>query len=223
MRPRTALAQLLCAALLGALALVTAPTAAAAAPTPLRGGTVLYSPAGRCVVAFNATNGTRHYGVMAGRCGTVGTRWYADARLTAQVGVTETAVFPGNDYALVRYTNPDFAYPSEIAAGSQVIRVNRAPAPVPGQSACRTGPVTGIHCGTVQAVNVSVTHPQGTVHGLFRASLCAEPGDSGGPTFSGDTGLGLVVGGSGNCASGGTTYHQPLASILSTHGLRVGY
>ncbi|QDQ14454.1 S1 family peptidase [Streptomyces spectabilis] len=224
MRLRTAVAQLLCAVLLGALALITAPVATAApAQTPLRGGTLLYSPAGRCLVSFNATNGSRFYGIMAGQCGAVGTKWYADPRLTIEVGVTETAVFPGKDYALVRFTNPDYSYPSEVAAGVRVIRINRAANPVVGQSACRAGPTTGTHCGTVQAVNVSITYPQGTVSGLFRTNICAEPGDSGGPAFGGDAALGFLVGGSGNCASGGTTYYQPLAPVLSAHGLRVGY
>ncbi|MCI3933849.1 S1 family peptidase [Streptomyces sp. AN091965] len=226
MRLRTAVSQLLCAVLLGALALVAAPAAgatAAPAQTPLRGGTMLFSPSGRCMVAFNATNGTRYYGIMAGHCGAVGTQWYADRGLTIPVGVTEAAVFPGKDYALVRFTNPDYTYPSEIAAGAQVIRVNRAANPVVGQSACRVGPTTGTHCGTVQAVNVTITYPQGTVSGLFRTTICAEPGDSGGSAFGGDAGLGFLVGGSGNCTSGGTTYYQPLAPVLSAHGLRVGY
>ncbi|WP_234334166.1 S1 family peptidase [Streptomyces sp. NRRL B-1347] len=203
---------------------MAAPAATAApAQTPLRGGTLLFSPAGRCVVSFNATNGTHYYGIMAGHCGGVGTKWYADPGLTTQVGITETAVFPGKDYALVRFTNPDYSYPSEVAAGVQIIRINRAANPVVGQSVCRSGPTTGMRCGRVTATNVSITYPQGTVTGLFAATVCAEPGDSGGPTFSGDAALGFLVGGSGNCTSGGTTYHQPLAPVLSAHALRVGY
>ncbi|MEV0445037.1 S1 family peptidase [Streptomyces spectabilis] len=224
MRLRTAVAQLLCAALLGALALIAAPAATAApAQTPLRGGTLLFSPSGRCVVSFNATTGTRYYGIMAGQCGAVGTKWYADPGLTTEVGVTETAVFPGEDYALVHFTNPDYSYPSEVAIGARAIRINRAVNPVVGQSACRVGPTTGARCGRVQGVNVSLTFPQGTVNGLFRTNICAEPGDSSGPAFAGDGALGFLVGGNGNCTTGGTTYYQPLAPVLSAHGLRVGY
>ncbi|MFD0418930.1 S1 family peptidase [Streptomyces sp. NPDC127108] len=224
MRLRLIIAQLLCATL-AALGLLAAPSATAAAPaaTAVRGGDVLYSAGGRCTVAFNVINGTRFYGIMGGHCGTVGTQWYADPGLTVPVGVTDTVVFPRSSYALVRYTNTTLTYPSEIRAGSQIIRINRAPQPVVGQQICRTGPTTGMHCGTIQALNASVTFPEGTVHGLIRTNVCAEPGDAGGPGFAGDAALGIVVGGSGNCASGGTTFFQPLPQILSAHGLRVGY
>ncbi|MFH9070560.1 S1 family peptidase [Streptomyces alboflavus] len=227
MRLRLIIAQLLCAAL-AALGLLAAPTATAApapasAQTAIRGGDVLYSASGRCTVAFNVSNGTRFYGIMGGHCGTVGTQWFADPRLTVPVGVTETVVFPRSSYALVRYTNTNLTYPSEIRAGSQIIRINRAPQPVVGQQICRTGPTTGMHCGTIQSLNATVTFPQGTVYGLIRTNVCAEPGDAGGPGFAGDAALGIVVGGSGNCSSGGTTFFQPLPPILNAHGLRVGY
>ncbi|MEI5097782.1 S1 family peptidase [Streptomyces sp. PmtG] len=228
MRLRRLVAQLLCAALaaFGLLAAAPAPAAAstASAPTAVRGGDLLYGAGSRCVVGFNARNGSTYYAITSGVCGSPGTQWYADPQRTVPVGVTERVVFPGSHYAIVRYTNTSLSYPSELnGGGGRIIRINRAAQPTVGQRVCRVGPTSGMHCGTVQAVNVSITYPQGTVNGLFRTTVCAEPGDTGGPAFSGDTALGILVGGSGDCASGGSTYYQPVVPILSATGLVVGY
>ena len=64
-----------------------------------------------------------------------------------------------------------------------------------------------------------MTYPQGTVTGLTRTNVCAEPGDSGGSFISGSQAQGVTSGGSGNCTSGGTTYFQPVNEILSAYGL----
>ncbi|SEQ43136.1 streptogrisin C, partial [Streptomyces radiopugnans] len=45
------------------------------------------------------------------------------------------------------------------------------------------------------------------------------PGDSGGSYISGNQAQGVTSGGSGNCRTGGTTYHQPVNEILSAYGL----
>ncbi|MFD9904131.1 S1 family peptidase [Streptomyces sp. NPDC059063] len=228
MRLRQIIAPLLSAALAALGLLTAAPVAGAAAPaaTAIRGGDLLYSGSGgRCPIGFNAKNAATFYAIMSGHCvGTVGAQWYADPQHTIQVGVTEKVVFPGSDYAILRYTNTSYTYPSEVNGGAgRIIRINRARQPVVGEPICRTGPSTGWHCGTVQQTNVSITFPQGTVNGLFRANVCAEPGDTGGPAVSGDAALGILVGGSGNCTSGGTTYYQPVVPILSATGLQVGY
>ena len=88
-----------------------------------------------------------------------------------------------------------------------------------GASVCRSGSTTGWHCGTIQARDASVTYSQGTVSGLIRTNVCAEPGDSGGSFIAGTQAQGVTSGGSGNCSSGGTTYFQPVNEILSAYGL----
>jgi streptogrisin D len=55
-----------------------------------------------------------------------------------------------------------------------------------------------------------------------QADVCAEPGDSGGPLFSGGEVIGLTSGGGGDCASGGETFFQPVAEALSATGTRIG-
>ena len=56
---------------------------------------------------------------------------------------------------------------------------------------------------------------------MIRTNVCAEPGDSGGPLFSGSTAIGLTSGGSGDCTSGGTTFFQPVTAALSAYGVSV--
>jgi streptogrisin C len=61
------------------------------------------------------------------------------------------------------------------------------------------------------------------VTGLTRTSACAEPGDSGGafvsnpPLLNRVQAQGVTSGGSGNCATGGTTYFQPVTEILTRY------
>nr|WP_289017620.1 trypsin-like serine protease [uncultured Aeromicrobium sp.] len=64
-----------------------------------------------------------------------------------------------------------------------------------------------------------MNYAQGSVYGLIRTSVCAEPGDSGGSAITGNQAQGVTSGGSGNCSSGGTTYFQPVNEILSAYGL----
>lgn len=189
----------------------------------VRGGDTLYSTGIRCTVGFNARSGSALYALVPGRCAQGAHTWYADAALTAGVGVTAGVSFPGNDYASVRYTDTAAAYPGEVSlgAGAGTRDITGAANPVVGQSLCHVGRATGYRCGTVQAVNVTVNYGGGTVYGLFRSTICSEPGDTGGPAFSGGTALGIIVGSSGNCSSGGFTYYQPVTEWLSAYGLSV--
>ncbi|GAA2917672.1 MULTISPECIES: S1 family peptidase [Streptomycetaceae] len=192
------------------------------AAVAVRGGDTLYSAATRCTVGFNARSGSALYALVPGRCAQGASTWYADAALTVSVGVTAGVSFPGNDYASVRYTNTAVAYPGEVSLGAAGTRdITNAANPVVGQSLCHVGRTTGYRCGTLQAVNVTISYGGGTVYGLFRSTICSEPGDTGGPAFSGGTALGIIVGSSGNCSSGGYTYYQPVTEWLSAYGLSV--
>jgi len=93
--------------------------------------------------------------------------------------------------------------------------------PAVGSTVTRRGSTTGIHSGTVQQLNATVRYAEGTVTGLIRTTVCAEPGDSGGSLYRGTVAFGLTSGGSGNCTSGGTTFFQPVTEPLSVFGLHV--
>ncbi|GAA0416153.1 serine protease [Acrocarpospora corrugata] len=184
----------------------------------LRGGDAYYiNNSGRCSIGFSITRGSTNGFVTAGHCGTAGASTQGFNRVAQ--GTFQASSFPGNDYAWVAVNANWTPQPVVVGSGGGTVTVAGSSAQVVGGSICRSGSTTGWHCGVVQQLNATVTYPQGTVTGLTRTNVCAEPGDSGGSWISGNQAQGVTSGGSGNCSSGGTTYFQPVNEILSTYGL----
>ncbi|MFD2797683.1 S1 family peptidase [Promicromonospora vindobonensis] len=169
------------------------------------GGNAYYIGGSRCSVGFSATGGF----VTAGHCGSRG------ATTSQPSGTFQVSSFPGNDYAYVNVGSDDNPVGSVNNYNGGTVNVAGSSAAAVGATVCRSGSTTGWHCGTIQALNASVTYPQGTVSGLIRTNVCAEPGDSGGSLLAGTQAQGLTSGGNGNCSSGGTTYFQPVNEALS--------
>ncbi|NJP68649.1 S1 family peptidase, partial [Streptomyces spiramenti] len=201
----------------------TGTVAPASAPTVI-GGTQLHSSAGPCAVALNLYgSGGTPYGLMHGACGhpTGTTQWFADNALTVPVGSsTAASPFPSTPHRLVQY-NGNGSYPPHLATPTGTIRVGSAVALPIGAGICKAGPTTGITCGTVQAHNQTLGFPQGALTGVSRASLCPDPGDTGRALVAAGTArvVGIVVAGSGNCTTGGTTFYLPIQPILAQYGL----
>ena len=99
--------------------------------------------------------------------------------------------------------------------------INAAADPYVGQSVERSGSTTGRHGGVVTGLNVTVNYEEGSVYGMIGTNVCAEPGDSGGSLFAGNTALGLTSGGSGDCRSGGQTFFQPVVEAMHNYGVWV--
>ncbi|MFF5205584.1 S1 family peptidase [Streptosporangium sp. NPDC000396] len=175
------------------------------------GGSPYYIGSSRCSVGFSVTRGGTPGFVTAGHCGRAG------YTTTNPTGTFQGSSFPGNDYAWVAAPG-NTPRPWVRSSGGNVVVRGSAQAVV-GSSICRSGSTTGWRCGVIQQHNATVTYPQGTVSGLTRTSACAEPGDSGGSFISGSQAQGVTSGGSGNCRTGGTTYHQPVNEILSAYRL----
>jgi streptogrisin D len=184
--------------------------------TRLSGGDAIYGGQYRCSLGFNVRSGSTYYFLTAGHCGNIASTWYSDSSHTSVLGNTAGSSFPGNDYAIVRYTAG--GTPSGTV-GSQDI--TSAGTPTVGQTVYRRGSTTGVHSGRVTALNATVNYAEGTVYGMIQTTVCAEGGDSGGPLYAGTTALGLTSGGSGNCSSGGTTFFQPVTEALSVYGVSV--
>ena len=189
----------------------------------ISGGNAIYTGGSRCSLGFNVRNsaGTQYF-VTAGHCTNIGSTWYANSSGTTVLGTRAGTSFPGNDYGIVRYTNTTISKPGNVYLYNGSYRdITGSGNAFVGQSASRSGSTTGLRSGSVTATNATVTYPQGSVSGLIRTNICAEPGDSGGSLFSGSTALGMTSGGSGNCSSGGTTYFQPVTEALSVYGVSV--
>ncbi|MFI9552600.1 S1 family peptidase [Nonomuraea endophytica] len=176
------------------------------------GGAAYYIGSSRCSVGFSVTRGSTPGFVTAGHCGRAG------SRTTSPTGTFQGSSFPGNDYAWVAAPG-NTVRPWVRGSGGQNVIVRGSTQASVGASICRSGSTTGWRCGTIGQHNATVRYPQGTVTGLTRTSACAQPGDSGGSFISGSQAQGVTSGGSGNCSSGGTTYHQPVNEILGAYGL----
>lgn len=184
----------------------------------ISGGDAIYAPGWRCSLGFNVRSGTTYYFLTAGHCTDGNPPWYTNSSNSTYIGPTVGSSFPTNDYGLVRYDNTSVAHAGTV--GSQDI-TSAANATV-GMSVTRRGSTTGIHSGSVTGLNATVNYGGGDiVYGMIKTNVCAEPGDSGGPLYSGTKAIGLTSGGSGNCSSGGTTYFQPVTEALSAYGVSV--
>ncbi|WP_406141038.1 S1 family peptidase [Streptomyces sp. NBC_01089] len=184
----------------------------------LKGGDAIYTSQWRCSVGFNVRSGSTYYFLTAGHCTEGSPAWYTNSSDTTSIGPTAGTSFPGNDYGIVKYTNSAVAHDGTV--GSQDI--TSAGDPTVGQTVTRTGSTSGTHSGKVTALNATVNYGGGdVVSGLIQTTVCAEPGDSGGPLYAGSKALGLTSGGSGDCTSGGTTFFQPVTEALSAYGVSV--
>ncbi|WP_254878693.1 S1 family peptidase [Streptomyces sp. NA04227] len=187
----------------------------------IAGGDAIWGEQGRCSLGFNVTKGGKPYFLTAGHCTKPIPTW-SDKQGGEEVATSENASFPGDDYGLARYT-AEVAHPSEVNLynGSRQAITKAGDATV-GQLVRRSGSTTRLHGGSVTAVNATVNYREGRVEGLIQTNVCAEPGDSGGALFEGDTALGLTSGGNGDCMRGGTTFFQPVTEALQKTGTQIG-
>jgi streptogrisin B len=178
----------------------------------LSGGDPIYGTRHRCSLGFNVVRGSTYFFLTAGHCGKVSKTWYTNASRRTLIGPTVDYRFPKDDYALVRYGNSSLSHPGGFRAANAFV----------GEQVTRTGSTTGTHSGRVTALNVTVRYQGGgLVRGMIQTTVCAEPGDSGGPLYDGTRALGITSGGSGNCETGGTTFYQPVPEAANAYGVTV--
>jgi streptogrisin B len=175
-------------------------------------GDAIYGTRYRCSLGFNVVSGSTYYFLTAGHCGKSEKTWYTGPNRSALIGPTIGYSFPDNDYSLVRYDNTTLTHPGGFTVADAVV----------GETVTRKGSTTGVHSGRVTALNVTVRYQGGgTVRGMIQTTVCAEPGDSGGPLYDGTKALGLTSGGSGDCKTGGTTFFQPVREAVNAYGVTI--
>ncbi|WP_232839295.1 S1 family peptidase, partial [Streptomyces triticisoli] len=190
-----------------------------------QGGTV------RCSLGFNVTasDGSPAF-LTAGHCGGEAVQW-SDSPNGRPIATVDQSTFPGSDFALVKYDDPNTQPPSDVDVGNgQTVQIAEAAEATVGATVFRMGSTTGLRNGQVTGLNATVnfqseTNPAGvdTVNGLIQTNVCAEPGDSGGSLFTQDGGaIGLTSGGSGDCTQGGETFFQPVTTALEATGATLG-
>ncbi|MFW6691048.1 S1 family peptidase [Streptomyces sp. MAR4 CNX-425] len=181
----------------------------------IAGGEAITTGGARCSLGFNVESGDgTKYALTAGHCTNIGSSW--------SIGTTAGTSFPTNDYGIIRHSDPAAADGRVSLYNGQYQDITDAANASVGQSVQRSGSTTGLHGGSVTGLDATVNYGNGdVVYGMIQTNVCAEPGDSGGPLFSGSTALGLTSGGSGNCSSGGTTFYQPVVEALDVYGVDV--
>ncbi|GGY41549.1 carbohydrate-binding protein [Streptomyces djakartensis] len=184
----------------------------------ITGGDAYYiNGTARCSVGFSVTRGTQQGFASAGHCGRTGARTtgYDD---TAQ-GRFQASTFPGKDMSWVAVNDQWTATANVRGEGGQNVRIAGSVQALVGAAVCRSGSTTGWHCGRIEQHDTSVSYPEGRVNGLTRTTVCAEPGDSGGPYVAGVQAQGVLSGGTGDCVRGGSTFYQPVNPLLGDFGL----
>jgi streptogrisin D len=188
----------------------------------IAGGDAIYGSGSRCSLGFNVTKGGEPHFLTAGHC-TAGVSSWSDKQGGSPIGTTVDSNFPGSDYGLVKYSGAT-PHPSEVNLyNGSTQAISRAGDATVGQKVQRSGSTTQLHDGEVTGLDATVNYGSGqVVNGLIQTTVCAEPGDSGGALFAGDTALGLTSGGSGDCSSGGQTFFQPVTAALAATGTEIG-
>ncbi|KUM79145.1 alpha-lytic protease prodomain-containing protein [Streptomyces curacoi] len=184
----------------------------------LIGGDAYYiESSARCSIGFSVTKDQQQGFATAGHCGSQGDNT-AGANMAEQ-GSFQASTFPGKDMAWVSVNSSWTATPDVDGEDGKRTQITGSVQALVGASICRSGSTTGWHCGTIKQHDTSVSYSEGTVDGVTETTVCAEPGDSGGPYVSGSQAQGVTSGGSGDCTDGGTTFFQPINPILSDFGL----
>lgn len=187
----------------------------------IAGGDAIWGSGARCSLGFNVVKDGQPYFLTAGHCANAVQSW-SDSQGGQEIAATEDGKFPGDDYGIAKYTG-DTPHPSEVNLyNGSTQAISKAGDPTVGQKVQRSGSTTQVKDGDVTGLNETVNYQEGTVEGLIKTTVCAEPGDSGGALFAGDTALGLTSGGSGDCSSGGETFFQPVPEALEAYGAKIG-
>jgi streptogrisin B len=148
---------------------------------------------------------------------------YTNSSRSTVIGPTAGSSFPGNDYGIVRYSNTSLSHPGTVLShpgtvGGQDI-TGAANATV-GMPVTRRGSTTGTHSGTVTGLDATVDYGGDIVYGFIRTDICAGRASATARCTPAQA-IGLTSGGSGDCASGGTAFFQPVTEALSAYGVSV--
>ncbi|MFE1768073.1 S1 family peptidase [Streptomyces angustmyceticus] len=188
------------------------------------GGSAIFGGNARCSLGFNVTVKGAPAFLTAGHCGNDSKTWSADQGGSQPLGTVADSKFPKTDFALVTYDDAGAKPESAVDVGNGSTKeITKAAEAAVGMKVQRSGSTTGLHDGTVTGLDATVNYGNGDiVNGLIQTDVCAEPGDSGGAMFSGDSAVGLTSGGSGDCTAGGETFFQPVTDALKATGAEIG-
>ncbi|HEY3464706.1 MAG TPA: S1 family peptidase [Amycolatopsis sp.] len=173
--------------------------------TAIYNGEAITGGGTRCSAGFNTNRGGQNYVIDAGHCTRAVSQW--------NIGPSQGASFPTNDYGLIRNTTGSAPGAVTLWNGSTQ-RISSAGTATVGQRISKSGSTTHLTSGSVQRLNVTVNYAEGSVYQLIQTNALVNPGDSGGCLFAGSVGLGITSG-----KGGGSSYFQPVGEALSAYGV----
>lgn len=177
-----------------------------------------------CTAGFNVVNSAGVTGIStAGHCSnllthenTSGSTEYATTYKSGHHGT-----YGDFQWSITGDTEPDDFYYS----WSSTRDVAAVASPLVNQNLCRFGHITGAQCAEVETNSVCSTTSAGTACNLTRMKKdTAQPGDSGGPWYYGNTAYGIhkgdvaVIGGTRDVFSKATLIDEALGVVIRTTG-----
>lgn len=154
-----------------------------------------------CSIGFNVTDGVSNYVLTAGHCKAANGWQTPDGQF---IGKTVKVGPNGTDASLVANAlTPDTTTYTRVGTAGV------------GEQVCKKGATSGTTCGTVTAVDQTVTYDNGVVvNHLIQTGNLTQSGDSGGGLYDGAAALGIVSGGSDTISS-----FYPVSNALSDLGV----
>ncbi|MFI7122072.1 S1 family peptidase [Amycolatopsis sp. NPDC049868] len=173
----------------------------------LAGGDAIHNDKGiTCSLGFNVKAGGQPLLLTAGHCTDHGGVWSGGDVTGAKILLSDS---PGADVGVL--SRPNGTGPGVINTGQ---RITVAANPVVGEQIRSQGKTTGNRGGRVFSVDETVNFDFGEVKHEFGADIVTAAGDSGGPAYDGEKGLGTLSGGNDQ-----VSYYYPLVRTLQTYGL----
>ena len=157
--------------------------------TRISGGQAIYT-GGRPLLARlqRAHSGSTYYFLTAGHCTNIGVDLVLELRPDHACSAPAPAPASRATTTASSGTATSANATGNVSSTTAASRTSPAPAtPSSARAVQRSGSTTGVHSGTVTATNATVNYAEGSVSGLIRTNVCAEPGDSGGSLFAGST------------------------------------
>ncbi|HEY5854143.1 MAG TPA: trypsin-like serine protease [Aldersonia sp.] len=185
------------------------PVAEALPSTAMAGGdayvSVLNNNGMRCSLGFNGTRGGQVVNITAGHCnpdlpaaGGPNAASVYELRqfdiLGPKIGTFARSSLDSRDFSIIAINNASaarFQNNGVRVPGAAPLFVDGVAQPVVGAPVCKSGSRTGFSCGTVAAVDATVKVGERQLTGAFASTICALPGDSGGPIVTGTKALGV--------------------------------
>lgn len=198
----------------------------------MAGGQSIYSNSVACTLGFNVIQNGTYYILTAGHCiHALGERFWAraDHIAASSLGVAVSKRFGGSnlhDIGLIRYDNPNTVKAGVVDLHNGTTQDITDSRPVQADDyLCKSGRTSGVTCG-----HVTNLHWNGTVHDDFsgdvyltdmiETDLCVQPGDSGGPLYSGHSAIGITSASTG-CGTGGRSYYTRATTAEAIYDVNV--